>query len=118
MRSRQTGKGCSEGNLEIGILSLGQDRVRAEPGTPGPLRAQFNREVAPPDSWWKQTQIISREKPPQLGLLEDRLRQSNEITEFAIIEIQSLTSAEGETKIPWVQVNVRQSKDAHTRTAK
>ena len=78
VRSRRAGNACSEGNLDTGILSLGQ-RVRVDPGTPGPLRVQSNGEMALSGSWQTQTQIMPKENSPQLGLLEDRLRLSIEI---------------------------------------
>lgn len=64
------------GSLETGILSRGPE-LELSQELQAPLRVLVQQEGGPKSgSWWKLTQINSREKHPQLGLLEDRLRYS------------------------------------------
>lgn len=116
--SRQTGKSCSEDSPEIGILSFGPGtelELRLNE-TPGPLRVLVQqgggpKSVSPPGSWLKHTQITSGHKHPQLGLLENRLRWSYELTK--------INKHRGErASHHWVQVNGGSPKIAHTRTIK
>lgn len=76
VRNRETAKSYSQGSLETGILSRGPE-LELSQELQAPLRVLVQQEGGPKSgSWWKLTQINSREKHPQLGLLEDRLRYS------------------------------------------
>lgn len=77
VRRRQIGKNYSQSSLETGILSRGLE-LELSLELQAPLRVPVQQEDGPKSgSWWKMTQIISREKHPQFGLLEDRLRYNS-----------------------------------------